>query len=252
MQQRLGFAPWMDAATRRLPGTVPVTPADWLLVDDAYADQMTLRDRLLAERRGAVVAMDAAALPAAQELLAMVRGALGQKGATYYRPDGVTVPVNEANPMASLCRMVAEDLCLLEKRGDEHVLTAAALCFPAGWRLSQKLGRPMVAIHRPVARYDPDVARRVQRLMDGLRRGIGLMRGTAHWSGSPLHNPLSEEEKATPPGDTPHIRVERQCLFHLPETGAVVFSIHTSLVTPEALTPEQAAALADHPIRRSM
>lgn len=252
MQHRLGFAPWMEAATRRLPGTVPVTPADWLVVDDAYAGQMTLRDRLLAERRATVVAMDAAALPAAQELLAMVRGALGQKGATYHRPDGVTVPVDEAAPMATLCRMVAEDLCLLEKRGDEHVLTAAALCFPAGWRLSQKLGRPMVAIHRPVARYDPDVARRVQRLMDGLRPGIGLMRGTAHWSGSPLHNPLSEEEKATPPGDTPHIRVERQCLFRLPETGAVVFSIHTSLVTPEALTPEQAAMLADHPIRRSM
>ena len=33
LQQRLAFAPWADPRTRRLPGTIPVTEAEWLLTD---------------------------------------------------------------------------------------------------------------------------------------------------------------------------------------------------------------------------
>ena len=260
MQSSLRFTPWADPATRRLPGTVPVTLDDWLVVDDAYSGQMALRDRLAAERPAAVLAQDAQAAPAAAELLDMVLGRLPAPGFAcdtdaVRRPDGVTVPIDRTAPMATLCRLVAEDLCLMESRPSissaEHVLVAAALCFPAGWRLDQKFLRPMVAIHGPVARYENTVALRVQRLLDGIQPGRGMMRGTAHWSGSPLHNPLSEDQKARPPAETPHIRVERQCLFRLPVSRAVVFSIHTSIVMPDALSPDQAALLAEFPIRRS-
>lgn len=258
LQSRLDFAPWADPATRRLPGTIPVTSQDWLRVDDAYAGQMALRDQLIADRPQAVLAMDDSARPAAQELLAMVLPLLPALGhmvsdSAVTRPDGVTVPLDRHAPMATLGRLTAEDLCLMDRRpgSDEHLLVAAALCFPAGWTLAQKFMRPMIRIHQPVARYDEDVARRVQRLLDGVQPGRGLMRGTAHWARSGLHHPLSEQEKAAPVGDTPFIRVERQCLFRLPQTRAVVFSIHTSLILPQALSPEQAAALAEYPIRRS-
>jgi hypothetical protein len=258
LQTRLEFAPWVDAATRRLPGTVPVEARNWLRVDDAYPGQMALRDHLIAEKPQAVLAMEERARPAAQELLEMVLPllpALGHAVADDHvaRPDGVTVPLDRDAPMATLGRLTAEDMCLMDRREgeDEHLLVAAALCFPAGWTLAQKFMRPMIRIHQPVARYDPDVARRVQRLLDGVQPGRGLMRGTAHWANAPLHHPLTEEEKAAPVGDTPFLRVERQCLFRLPESRAVVFSIHTSMVRPEALSPDQAAGLAEHPIRRS-
>lgn len=260
LQPRLSFAPWADPATRRLPGTVPVAPQDWLMADGAYAGQMALRDQLIASRPDSVLAMAPQALPAAQELLRMILPllpALGHRLApdqrSVTRPDGVTVPLDHNRPMATLGRLTAEDLCLMQRPegADQHILTAAALCFPAGWRLDQKFLQPMTRIHAPVARYDEDVARRVQRLLDGVQPGRGLMRGTAHWTDAPLHHPLSEDEKALPPGDTPLIRVERQCLFRLPDSRAVVFSIHTSIVTPQSLDPEQAAALAEFPIRRS-
>lgn len=239
----------MDATTRRLPGVVPIAPEDWLIVDDAYAGQMALRDRLAAAARDRVIAQEKGAAPAANALLAFVLERLGHKGAeAVRRADGVVVPICHDDPMGTLCRLVAEDLCLMDRRENaEHVLVAAALCFPSGWRLDQKIGRPMAAIHGPVARYNTDVARRVQRLLDGVRPQRGLLRGTAHWSGAPLHNPLPEADRRAP-GPAPFIRVERQCLFRLPMTGAVVFSIHTSLVRPEVLTPEQATALAAYPI----
>ena len=47
LQKRLIFAPWADPRTRRLPGTIPVAAADWLLIDDAFSAQMALRDRLI-------------------------------------------------------------------------------------------------------------------------------------------------------------------------------------------------------------
>jgi hypothetical protein len=49
----------------------------------------------------------------------------------------------------------------------------------------------------------------------------------------------------------PFVRSERQCLIRLPESRAVLFSIHTYVVARENLTPEQAAALREFPIHRA-
>ncbi|MGP1356817.1 MAG: hypothetical protein ACTS11_09860, partial [Roseicyclus sp.] len=52
----LPSAPWMVPAQRRLPGTQPLSMAEWLVADEAFAGQMALRDRLLAARREDVLA----------------------------------------------------------------------------------------------------------------------------------------------------------------------------------------------------
>jgi len=92
------------------------------------------------------------------------------------RPDGARIPIDRADPLGTLGHLVQEDLCLMERRGAEHVLTGAVLCFPASWRLSEKVGRPMIGIHEPVREYDATLARRVQRLLDGVRTGRPLLR----------------------------------------------------------------------------
>lgn len=262
-QKSLGFAPWMDPRTRRLPGVIPVEEADWLIVDDAFAAQMALRERLIAEREDAVHRLSVGARAAADELYVMVlrglpaRGYEIGSGGLIRRPDGVQIRADPAQPLLTLGRLVAEDLCLMQEVPEgsdgagEHLLGGAILCFPAGWTLAQKFGRPMMRIHKPVAKYTEDIGKRVQRLLDGIRPGIGMLRGTAHHSNAPLHNPRTEEIGRLPEGDLPFIRVERQCLFRLPESGAVVFSIHTSIILPEDLTVEQKAVLAEFPIREA-
>jgi dimethylamine monooxygenase subunit A len=162
----LPFAPWTDPKTHRLPGIQPLDPADWLRVADSYPGQMAERDHLIATRPQAVHALDPDALPAARELMATILPrlpALGFRidGDRITRPDEISVPVDFDQPLLSLGRLVQEDLCLMENRGDEHVLTGAILCFPASWTLSEKFLRPLVRIHEPVASYDPDMARRV-------------------------------------------------------------------------------------------
>ena len=156
------MAPWMAEHTLRLPGTVPIAPADWLQRDEVFAEQMAYRDRLIAERPGCG-ARDGRerCRPAAEELLALVlahldgvRGTRASGGAMR-RPDGVAVPL-DGPPLVAAGRLVQEDLCVLEKPegGDEHVLTGAILCFPSNWTLAEKFGRGLARIHLPVERYD--------------------------------------------------------------------------------------------------
>ncbi|TMV44130.1 DUF3445 domain-containing protein, partial [Thioclava sp. BHET1] len=186
---------------RRLPGIQPVEPGDWLRVDDAYAGQMAERIRLLGTRPGDVHALSPAALPAAQELLERILTEIetipgfAREGDLVRRPDGGAVVIDRAAPLMTLGHLVQEDLCLLEKPegAEEHVLTGAVVCFPARWTLAEKFMRPLIAIHRPVPSYDADIARRVQRLFDGVQAGRGLWRANSLLYSDPsLFSPRTE------------------------------------------------------------
>lgn len=232
--------PYDIDAQPALPGIRPLGDDPWLLHDEAFCEQMAERDRLIHERRDEVVAMDPKARPAALELLDMVLAQICLDGANAVtRPDGVIVDIDRGDPMGTLGRLVQEDLCILEKRGDEHVLTAAVLCFPASWRLDEKFLRPLIGIHRIVEPYDDNLARRVQRLFDGIQVGRGLWRFNALSYADPsLFQPMSEFDKRPHggAGEKPYLRSERQSLIRLPETRAVVFSIHTFVLEKDKMS----------------
>lgn len=251
LQARLPFAPWMDPRTWRLPGILPVEGDDWLRIDGAYCAQMAERDRLIAASPDLVHGMLQPARPAAEELfdrvldwLRRVPGfTVGAEAVT--RPDGVVVPLDRSRPLLTLGRLVQEDLCLMQSEGGESVLTGAILCFPASWTLAEKLGRPMTGIHVPVEPYTADVARRVQRLFDAIRPEQMLWRANALVYDDPmLHQPRREGHHRPAPVERRYLRSERQVLARLPQSRAVVFSIHTYLVRVEDLEPEARDGLA--------
>lgn len=252
LQSHLPFCPWMDPRTARLPGVLPMDGDDWLRVDDGFAGQMAERDRLLAQVPGAVHALTDAGRPAATELYNAILSRLtGQPGyrigqTTALRPDGVEVPLDPGQPLMTLGRLVQADLCLMERHGDEHVLTGAVLCFPASWSLAEKIGRPLIGIHIPVPSYDGDIARRVQRMFDAVRVEQPLWRANALVYVDPtLHQPRRESDPRTDRRGGRYVRSERQCFVRLPQTRAVVFSIHTYVVRIESLTAEARAGLEE-------
>jgi len=258
LQKTLPYTPWDDPRMARLPGIQPLDPADWLIVDEAYAAQMAERERLFAQMPGKVHALDPGARPAARELLDTVLTHLAARGDfevgedAVTRPDGVRVTLDRDAPLLTAGRLVQEDLCLMERRGegDEHILTGAVLCFPSSWTLAEKFMRPLIRIHRPVEPYDADVARRVQRLFDAIVPGRALWRANAHLYEDPaLFQPRPEAApRSKVPASAPYMRSERQCLMPLVQTQAVVFSIHTYMLRVADLSEAQKAALADHPI----
>ena len=253
LHDRLPKAPWLDPAAWRLPGVQPLDPGDWLIRDEAFAAQMALRDRLIAEQTDRVHAILPDAEPAALECLNLVLETL--RADTGYRlddgqvarPDGVTVTIDRACPLITLGRLVQSDICLMQAGPDGHILTGAILCFPAGWTLSQKIGRALDRIHAPVPTYDESIVRRVQRLFDAIRPGQVLWRANAHLYQDPtLFAPRMESDPRpyVPLDAARFVRSERQTLRRLPDTGAVVFTIHTYMIPLDRLDPHQRAALA--------
>ena len=221
---------------RALPGIQPLQRSDWLQIDEAYDQQIAERERLLSVAREMVVQLSETARPAAEELLDQVLEDLSQRAdftvheIWVRRPDGVRVDIDRGDPLGVLARLVQEDLCLLQKTDDEHVLTGAVLCFPASWSLAEKFMRPLVAIHAPVDSYDDNIARRVQRLFDGVKPERPLWRfNLLRYVDPTLHQPRSELARRNTDDnqDFKYFRSERQCVLRLPKTDAVVFSIHT-------------------------
>lgn len=246
--------PWAIPGGTRLPGMAPIGADDWHAVDDAYARQMALRDRLIAGRAADVIAARPGSETAQAEMLETALDALARHPAfdvtpeKVRRPDGITVPLS-GPPLAVLGRLIQEDVCLLERTGDQHAMTAAVLCFPASWSLDEKLGRPLTGIHAPVEVYDTALAARVQRLFDAIRPGRPLLRANClAYHDFALHQPRRENDRREKPapGAARYIRMERQCLLRLPRTGAVAFTIHTTIVRREALGPDDARALRAH------
>ena len=259
-QSRLPFSPWALPLTRKLPGVQPVSHGRWLFRDDAFAAQMAERDRLVEACPDDIIAQTHEAADAVDELVSLVLKILRRDAgyapveapsgaiAAIRRPDGVEVPFNTRAPMTLLARLVQEDLLILQPgpRG-QHVLSAAVLCFPASWTLSQKMGRPLGAIHGPVADYDRNMADRVQRIIDNMFPDAPLWR--ANWlryNDPALHRPRPESApRAFDPEQPWWLRVEYQTFHKLPRTGALVFGIHTFQVPRSALEDSQLASLGE-------
>lgn len=227
-----------DISRQRLPGVRGCKIEEWLSVDDAFSAQMALRENLIETKRDQVIALTPTGEPAAHELLAYLLDWIEAYGRGYRvenacirRPDGVTVAIDRSDPLGTVGRLVQEDICLLEKVGDVHVMTAAVVCFPASWRLAEKIGRPLTDIHMPVPQYDATLARRVQKLFDAVQLDQPIWRYNAlNYADPSLFQPYKRSgEGIVQPGPDMrrYLRSERQTILRLPETNACVFSIHS-------------------------
>ena len=98
----------IDASSEKpLPGISPLDPDQWLMIDDAYAAQMALRQDLITTKRDQVIGIDPAALPAARELLGQVVDFSPEQGVQHVdgvvqTPDGRHVPVDYDDPMGCM------------------------------------------------------------------------------------------------------------------------------------------------------
>jgi hypothetical protein len=129
------------------------------------------------------------------------------------------------------------------------------LCFPNRWRLSDKLGRPMMAIHGPVPSYAERLGKPVDRFIGLLAPDRPVWRLNWSLTDDPtLFQPVGHGRRETDPDITPEnsgarifLRVERQTLRRLPHTGAVLFTIRTHQRPLEALAdrPHELARLAE-------
>lgn len=258
------YTPYDKGRFQLTLGIRELDPAQWIEVDAHYAEHLAEKRRLLAERPGQVFDALPESLPAQAECLDLLLGHLLRHRPETIAADGATIRVPATGdaydrrdfadrPLDLAGRLVQEDLCLMAPHDGSWRLVAASLCFPSRWRLADKLGRPMAAIHGPVPGFNDRLARPVDRFFDRVEPGRLYMR--LNWSvidDPALFQPTGHGRSginaaitADNVGEMAWLRVERQTFVRLPASGALVFGIRT-IVDPLAAIaarPELAAAL---------
>jgi dimethylamine monooxygenase subunit A len=251
---------------RMAMGLITVPSSDWIELDARYHDEMAERRRLLAERHDDVFGVLPEAEEAGREVLERLVAHLTTRFPNWFRLGG-TALVNRltgeiwdlaappCHPLELAGRLVQEDLCIIQSDADGPRFTAAVLCFPSRWRLHEKLGRPLAAVHGPVPFYAERLATPVNRFMAKVKPGHIASR--LNWSvldDPAMYQPTGKWREAantaiTPDnaGDTLYLRVERQTLTRLPRTDAVLFGIrvHSYPLATAITRPAVAAQLAE-------
>jgi dimethylamine monooxygenase subunit A len=232
--------PWLSMGLRALELD------DWLVLDEDLDEQLALKQRLLTERHDQVFAARSGCEEAGAEVLALVQAWLAaHRSEPEIRPVAHPVPEKRPikppdgteppgfHPLDQAGRLVQEDLCLLLASAGRYRLEAASLCFPSHWRLAEKLGRPVAAIHAPVLHYRDELEARVDTFLDRLRpERPAWRRNLSIHSHDELFRPEPHESPDSFAPDVSGLdqvwlRTERQTLVRLPRTGAVLFTIKT-------------------------
>jgi hypothetical protein len=250
-----------------------VTAAEqaWFEIDSLYPAELAERRRLLASAHDEVFGAVRGSEAAREEALWLIIAALTAHHSDWFRREGEVLwnrltdevwdtRALQIDPLELAGRLVQEDLCVIQERDAAPVLAAAIVCFPSRWRLMDKLGQPLAAVHGPVPLYAERLARPVDRFMHHLKPGRIAVR--LNWSvldDPALFQPSGKWRTAGGAGITADnagarlfLRVERQTLRRLPSSGAVLFGIRVHVyplarVIDALLAPVLAEAVAALP-----
>ena len=227
---------------RMAMGLTIVPPSDWFEIDVLYADELAEKSRLLAERHTDVFASVPGSEAASAETLTLIANHLCREYPDWFVRSGdiltnrltnAVQDLREGHPLEQAGRLVQEDLCLIQNHPEGPVFTAAVLCFPSRWRLSEKIGRPRAEVHGPVPLYADRLAAPVDRFMRHLRPE--RIAGRLNWSVvddpalfQPTGKFVADRNFSVTPdnaGDRLFLRVERQTFRRLPVSDAILFGI---------------------------
>ncbi|WP_239002838.1 heme-dependent oxidative N-demethylase family protein [Rhodovastum atsumiense] len=258
--------PFETGPYRMQMGLQARAPAEMIEIDALYPGQMAERRELLTRRHAEVFAACPGSEAARAEVLERLAGLLPARFPDWFEQSGSVLRnqlTGEAwdlnrlphDPLEVAGRLVQEDLCVLQPGPEGPVLAAAVLCFPTGWRLADKIGRPLREVHAPVPLYAERLGQPVDRLLAQLRSGHLVER--LNWSvvdDPALFQPGGKAQENSAPwitaanaGAALWLRTERQTLSALPRSGGVLFTIRVR-VHPLARIcsrPEIAARLGD-------
>jgi hypothetical protein len=246
----------------------PLDRAAWIDVDEKLPDYLAEKKRLHATRPDEVFAAEPDTEAAQAEVLELLASYLPEQFPDVYARQGnwmaidaygrVRLDAPGVPPLRIAASLVQEDLVLMRRGPAAWRLAAASLSFPSSWALRDKIGRPIEEVHGPVPGFGAGTrnAELIARMFDHLRPAVPVIRW--NWSFY-ADDGLFHPETASPAtrrfgeGDMAEgvfLRLERQTLRRLAESGDIVFTIRIHVdplaaLEREAEAPRLAAAIAE-------
>ncbi|USG61648.1 DUF3445 domain-containing protein [Sneathiella marina] len=220
----------------------------WLHEDQNHRTDLEEKDRILTKYYDQVVAARPGSLTAQQEILELVRDELQ----TNYPNTDVPMPPNaDEVPIVIAARHVQEDLVLMQEINNKFILSAACVCFPTGWNLQEKAGKPLMAIHDPVPDLNERIGNPIDRFFQNLKGGKKVERfNWGLYDCADLFQPAWRRDTHHPNkqidadniGHKVFFRVERQTLQRLSNGKDILFTIRIFTNTLAEVTSEKSRA----------
>ncbi|KIW57101.1 hypothetical protein PV05_05700 [Exophiala xenobiotica] len=161
---------------------------------------------------------------------------------------------NNCHPLQVMGLLSTEDWFIMQPDQEDPSITrlrAGANCFPAGWKIQERIGHSLWEIHAgKVPMYEQKLAVSMDRFFQRMRVDSPVMRFNYAIDNSPelfhinSHHNLKPEVQDPVALDQLYLRVERQVLQRLPKTRAIVFSIRTYVTPILEITKDRDVALA--------
>ena len=239
------------------PFTIGLSQLDdtqWLDEDQNLSDYLDEKLSLYKNLPNKVMVEDEGTRDAQSEVLAIVQAYVLKHFPALYQLNGNVMRVADQHnvqlddkalsSLAIAALLVQEDLVLMRKSSDGWKLAAASLCFPSAWNLLEKFNKPLHEIHSPVPDFGEGTrnASLIERMFDNLNPARSVLRW--NWSlygDDRLYHPLSDNGMKRRFGEGDDItgrvtlRLERQTLRKLPQSGGILFTIRIYLDPLEAL-----------------
>ncbi|WP_115419242.1 DUF3445 domain-containing protein [Ensifer sp. M14] len=237
---RMKHTPYDGSSKPFTIGLTQLDPDRWIEPDDQIQHYLNQKAHLLAQSRGAVFVAEDGTEQAQNEVLQILSDYLPTRYPDIYcRQDnlmivgGSRVALSGDDALVIAGSLIQDDLAIMQRSDRGWRLGAAYIAFPSSWSLAEKFGRTMDEIHAPVPGFGDGTrnAELIARMFDNLPPGrfVERFNWAVNVDGS-LHLPKSKSESLSATAielteESAFIRIERQTLRKLPETGAIVFTI---------------------------
>lgn len=242
-------------------GLRPLDLADWIEIDDDYAEDLAAKAVVRERHPDTVFVALRDAQPACAEVLdALVDHLVGRwpehfqrtTSSVVNRLTGEEIALDGSlHPLDAASRLVQEDLVVMIEQDGRNVFAAGSVCFPNRWDLRSKLGRPLREVHAPVSRLNDQLGDPIDKFFARLTPEKSFWRlGWGVLDTDDLYQAV--DGTAAPRPDVPTqddlvIRVERETLRRLPRTRCVLFTIRTYITKASELAahPEHGPVIAE-------
>lgn len=273
------YFPFGEAFNARMGGR-PLQAGDPLCEIDLahYHSQVQRRRAMLQERRAEYFRGGEHTLTAQWDVLALVLGDLAASYPAHFQlerrgrdwrwrnllldeacdfrfGDAASLP---CEPLEWVGRQVQDDLVLVSGAG-EHRMLGGLLCFGNAWSVGSHTGKAFLEIHQPTPPATMPAVQAGYRVLDQLRPGKSIWRLNWNFKFSGELDLTTRQQPryaaqaarrisgltVESVGRDVFLRVERQTLTRLRESGAVLFGIHTYLsrLEDEAADPQRARSM---------
>lgn len=234
MSARYAYPPPTDGKPFRLiMGLRSLEGAGWLEGGDDLTAQIPERLALAQSDRDVVYQELGGYKDAIADLVQLIRGNLETFHSEQYlcEENAIThiatrekVALDSDDVLLRLSSIIGEDLVVLSRENDEWKIVAGAVLFPSRWKLTEKIGKGMDAVHTPVPGYATALAPFMTATFDKITADRPVWR--KNWSlhsTADLHQPTSIHAPALP--ENYWWRTERQTLTRSAKGEFLYFTI---------------------------